>query len=84
MQIGADIADLNTKMDRAQSAVQGGVSKINAAVDALKATAAFGAVVAVIGEVVAAADELDTLSARIDDTAENVQRLQAISESFDV
>lgn len=84
MQIGADIADLNTKMDRAQSAVQGGVAKINAAVNALKATAAFGAVVAVIGEVVAAADELDTLSARIDDTAENVQRLQAVSESFDV
>lgn len=84
MQIGADIADLNTKMDRAQGAVESGVSKINSAVNALKATAAFGAVVSVLHDVVAAADQLDTLSARISDTAENVQRLQAISESYDV
>mgnify|MGYP000523485488 CR=1 FL=1 len=84
MQIGADIADLNTKMDRAQGAVASGVSKINGAVAAMKATAAFGAVVGMLHEVAGAADELDTLSARIDDTVGNVQRLQAISESFDV
>lgn len=84
MSIGADIADLNTKMDRAQGAVTSGVSKINAAVDAMKATAAFGTVVAMLGRVSDAAGTLDTLSARIGDTAGNVQRLQAVSESFDV
>lgn len=82
--IGADIADLKTDVTKASGAVESGVSKINSAVDAMKATAAFGAVVAMLGSVADAADELDTLSARIDDTAGNVQRLQAISESYDV
>lgn len=83
VRIGADIADLVAKSNEANSKIDGFAARATKAFDALKGVAAFGAVAAGIGKIVAAADEIDTISSKISDTAENVQRLQAVSEAFD-
>ncbi len=82
--IGADIAQLKTGVDAAGNKIDSFASKASRAFDALKGAAAFGAVAAMVSTVADAIDEIDGISATINDTAENVQRLQAVSESFDV
>jgi hypothetical protein len=84
VQIGADIADLRTGVDSANQKIDSFASKASTAFRALTGAAAFGVIVNGLRDIAAAADEIDTLSARISDSAEAVQRLQAVSESFDV
>lgn len=81
--IGADIAQLKTGVDEGNRKIDSFASKATSAFQALKGAAIFGAVAQGIASIVQAADEIDTISSKINDTAENVQRLQAVAESFD-
>lgn len=83
VQIGADVADLNRKFDQAEQRAQSFGSKITTGLKVLGASAAFGLVAQGFSRIVDAADEIDTVASRINETAENVQRLQAVASAFD-